>query len=154
MLNVGDEAPDFLGTDCQGRAVQLSGYRGRRVVLFFYPKTFTIMCTAEARAFRDNHDLVRELGAELIGVSTDSTETQCEFAAQEEIQFALLGDESREISTKYDVVWPGLNRDRRMTFIIGPEGRIEEIIRHEMRVWRHLDDVLSHLRKAPPVPNA
>lgn len=147
MLKMGDEAPDFVGADCRGEPVRLSAYRGRRVVLFFYPKTFTIMCTAEARAFRDNHELVKALGAELIGVSTDSTAVQCEFAAQEDIQFPLLGDESREISTKYEVVWPGLNRDRRMTFIVGPEGKIEEIIRHEMRVWRHLDDVLAHLKK-------
>src|SRR5689334_16863747 len=69
MLNVGDKAPDFEATDCQGRKVSLATLRGRPVVLFFFPKAFTIGCTIEIRAFRDNYGRIRELGAELVGVS-------------------------------------------------------------------------------------
>ncbi|WP_426750595.1 peroxiredoxin [Myxococcus sp. Y35] len=153
MPSVGDIAPDFTATDCQGAPVRLSALRGRRVVLFFFPKAFTLGCTIENRAFRDNHELLRGLGAELVGVSVDTQRTQCEFAKEEGIHFALLGDSDRTISRAYDALWPVLNVDRRITFIIGPDGRIEEIIRHEVRVYRHLDDVLRYLR-AHPLPDA
>jgi peroxiredoxin Q/BCP len=151
MPAVGDTAPDFTATDCHGASVRLSSLRGRRVVLFFYPKAFTVGCTIENRAFRDNHQLLASLGAELVGVSVDTQRVQCDFARQEDIHFALLGDEDRSISRAYDVLWPVLNVDRRVTFIIGPDGRIEHIIRHEVRVYRHLDDVLRYLR-AHPLP--
>lgn len=149
MLDVGQQAPDFTGTDCQGRAFSLSALRGRRVVLFFFPKAFTIACTEETRHFRDNHEHLRALGAELVGVSVDTVKTQCEFAEKEDIHFALLGDEARTISRAYDVLWPVLNVDRRVTYIIGPEGRIEAVIRHEVRVYKHMDDVLRYLREHP-----
>jgi len=152
MPAVGDSAPDFTATDCRGETLRLSSLRGRRVVLFFFPKAFTVGCTIENRAFRDNHELVKSLGAELIGVSVDTQRMQCEFAEKEDIRFSLLGDENRDISRAYDVLWPVLNVDRRVTFIIGPDGRIEHIIRHEVRVYRHLDDVLRYLR-ATPLPS-
>lgn len=153
MIQVGDAAPDFTATDCQGRAVSLASLRGRRVVLFFFPKAFTIGCTIEIRAFRDNQARIQELGAELVGVSVDSVRTQCAFAAQESIDFALIGDEQRSISTSYDVIWPVLNVDRRVTFLIDPAGKVESIIRHEVRVYRHLDDVLKYLQ-AHPLPSS
>jgi len=149
MIQVGDPAPGFTATDCQGQALSLASLRGRRVVLFFFPRAFTIGCTIETRAFRDNHALIQKLGAELVGVSVDSVRTQCAFAEQENIHFALLGDEERRISTAYDVLWPVLNVDRRVTFIIGPTGKVESIIRHEIRVYRHLDDVLRYLQEHP-----
>ena len=149
MLDVGNSAPDFTGTDCQGRAFSLSAMRGRRVVLFFFPKAFTIGCTEETRHFRDNHERIRELGAELVGVSVDTVKTQCAFAEQENIQFPLLGDEERTISTAYDVLWPVLKVDRRVTYIIDPSGLVEAVIRHEVRVYRHLDDVLHYLTDHP-----
>lgn len=152
MLDVGDAAPDFTGTDCQGSPFSLSALRGRRVVLFFFPKAFTLACTEETRHFRDNREQLRELGAELVGVSVDTVETQCAFAAKENIQFPLLGDVSRAISRAYDVLWPMLNVDRRVTYIIDPAGRIEAVIRHEVRVYRHMDDVLRYLREHPLPP--
>ena len=150
MLKVGDLAPDFTGTDCQGRTFSLCALRGRRVVLFFFPKAFTIGCTLETRHFRDNHAHLQSLGAELVGVSVDSVRTQCAFAAQEDIHFSLLGDERRAISQAYGVLWPVLNVDRRVTYIIDPRGRVESVIRHEVRVYRHLEDVLSYLKEHPP----
>ncbi|HEX8701711.1 MAG TPA: peroxiredoxin [Myxococcaceae bacterium] len=149
MIQVGDRAPDFTATDCQGRSVSLSSLRGRRVVLFFFPKAFTPGCTIETRAFRDNHGEIQSLGAELVGVSVDSVRTQCAFATKEDIHFALLGDEDRRISSRYEVLWPVLNVDRRVTFIIDPAGVVESVIRHEIRVYRHLDDVLRYLREHP-----
>jgi len=149
MLDVGDSAPDFAGTDCQGRAFSLSAMRGKRLVLFFFPKAFTLGCTEETRHFRDNHERLRALGAELVGVSVDTVRTQCAFAEKEDIHFPLLGDEQRTISKAYDVLWPVLNVDRRVTYIIDPQGRIETVIRHEVRVYKHLDDVLRYLTEHP-----
>jgi peroxiredoxin Q/BCP len=145
MLKVGDAAPDFEAPDCQGRLVRLSNLRGKRVVLFFFPKAFTQGCTEEVGHFRDNQHRIQSLGAELVGVSVDKPERQCDFAKQENIEFSLIGDESRVVSTAYGVLWPILRVDRRVTFIIGPSGVVEAVIKHETRVSRHLDDVLAHL---------
>ena len=149
MLKIGEQAPEFTAVDCQGRTVRLSDFRGRRTVLFFFPKAFTLGCTIENRAFRDNHALIRSLGAELIGVSVDTVKRQCEFAEKENIRFTLLGDESKEIGRAYGVLWPVLDVDRRVTFILDPDGRVEQVINHEIRVYRHLDDVLAWLRNHP-----
>jgi thioredoxin-dependent peroxiredoxin len=149
MLDVGEKAPEIDATDCQGRQVRLSELRGRRVVLFFFPKAFTVGCTVENRAFRDNHALIRSLGAELVGVSVDSVKRQCEFAEKESLQFPLVGDASKEIGRAYGVLWPVVQIDRRVTFIIDPAGVVENVIKHEVRVTRHLDDVLEWLREHP-----
>jgi peroxiredoxin Q/BCP len=146
MLKVGSQAPDFEATDCTGRSVRLSDFRGRRVVLFFFPKAFTSGCTAEVRHFRDHQARIRELGAELIGVSVDSLETQCAFAKQEQVEFPMLGDSDRKLSGLFGVLWPLVRRDRRVTFVIGPEGAVEQVIQHEVRVFQHLDDVLAALQ--------
>lgn len=133
--------------------MSLSALRGRKVVLFFFPRVFTPGCTLENRYFRDHYGEVSQLGAELVGVSVDPAARSCEFAAQERIQFSLLSDVDRAISRAYGVLWPVLNVDRRMTFILDREARIERIIHHEVRVYRHLDDVLEHLRNtAGPAP--
>ncbi|MBN8466521.1 peroxiredoxin [Corallococcus exiguus] len=153
MIAVGELAPDFAATDCHGQTVRLSELRGRRVVLFFFPRAFTVGCTIENRAFRDNHERIRELGAELVGVSVDTLTTQCDFAEQEGIHFALLGDDERRISRAWGVLWPVLNIDRRVTFIVGADGLVEHVIHHEVRVYRHLDDVLKYLQ-AHPTPGS
>ena len=148
MLQPGDQAPDFQAYDCKGRPVSLSAFRGRRVVLFFFPRAFTPNCTIEIRHFRDNQARIESKNAVLIGVSVDKPETQCRFAEAESIDFHLIGDQDRAISEKYGVVWPVLRIDRRATFIIDAEGRIEKVINHELQVWKHLDDVLAQLEGA------
>lgn len=150
MLAIGDTAPDFESTDCQGRPFRLSDFKGKRsVVLFFFPRAFTPACTLEIRHFRDNQSRIESHNAVLVGVSVDRFERQCEFAKSENIDFHLLGDESRAISEKYGVVWPVLKIDRRVTFVIGPDGVIADVIHHEVQVYKHLDDVLSRLEGAP-----
>lgn len=146
MVNAGDMAPDFSATDCAGRAFKLSDYRGKhKVVLFFFPKAFTPACTIEIRAFRDNQKLIESKGGVLVGVSVDNHARQCDFAKTEHIDFHLIGDESREISEKYGVVWPVLKVDRRATFLIDTQGKVEEVLHHEVQVYKHLDDVLEKL---------
>ncbi|MBS1150642.1 MAG: Thiol peroxidase, Bcp-type [Myxococcaceae bacterium] len=145
MLKSGDVAPDFAAVDCQGRPVKLSDLRGKKVVLFFFPKAFTPICTIEIRNFRDHQAAIEARNATLIGVSLDKPARQCEFAKSEQIDFALIGDESRAISESYGVVWPLVRRDRRATFLIDEQGRIEAVINDEVKVYRHLDDVLAKL---------
>jgi peroxiredoxin Q/BCP len=150
MIAVGDKAPDFHAQDCRGREISLAGLRGRPVVFFFFPKAFTVACTLEVRAFQDNHARIRELGAELVGVSVDSAQRQCEFAEAERVDFTLVSDESRAISKLYGVLWPVLNVDRRVTFILDEEGTVEHVIRHEVKVYLHLDDCIAYLEKRQP----
>jgi peroxiredoxin Q/BCP len=149
MLQKGDIAPDFDAIDCRGERVTLSQFKGqKRVVLFFFPRAFTPACTLEVRNFRDNHERITGLNAELIGVSVDRAEKNCKFAEAEGLQFTLIGDEHRILSEKYGVVWPVLRIDRRATFVITEEGVIDEVIHHEVQVYRHLEDVLERLGAA------
>ena len=152
MLGVGDTAPDFEARDCQGRTVRPADFRGRRLVLFFFPKAFTAGCTEEIRHFRDNQARIRALGAELVGVSVDRPDVQCEFARSENIEYPLLGDSERTISEKFGVLWPLVRINRRVTFLVGPDGHIEEVIQHERQVWRHLDDVIAALERRVGAP--
>jgi thioredoxin-dependent peroxiredoxin len=146
MVSVGELAPDFEAVDCSGRTVRLSDFRGqRKVVLFFFPRAFTPACTLEVRNFRDNYSRITALNAELIGVSVDKSERNCRFARAENLQFTLIGDESKDISERYGVMWPVLKIDRRATFVIDEQGQVEDVIHHEIQVYRHLEDVLERL---------
>lgn len=154
MVSVGDIAPDFDTTDCRGERLQLSSFRGqRKVVLFFFPKAFSPACTLEVRNFRDNYQRITQLDAELIGVSVDKAERNCRFATEEGLQFRLIGDESRAISGLYGVMWPVLRIDRRATFVIGLDGKVEDVFHHEVQVYRHLEDVLDRLAAAKGAPH-
>lgn len=153
MVSVGDIAPDFDTVDCRGERLQLSSFRGqRKVVLFFFPKAFSPACTLEVRNFRDNYQRITQLDAELIGVSVDKAERNCRFATEEGLQFRLIGDESRAISGLYGVMWPVLRIDRRATFVIGLDGKVEDVFHHEVQVYRHLEDVLDRLAAAKGAP--
>jgi thioredoxin-dependent peroxiredoxin len=154
MLKPGDAAFEFVATDCRNQSVTLRQFRGRRVVLFFFPKAFSPACTLEIRYFKGRYEDIVAHDAELIGVSVDKRDENCRFALKEDLQFRLLGDEERHISRGYGVLWPLLNVDRRATFVIGPDGVIEDVFHHEVRVGKHLDDVLQRLRLARSVPLA
>jgi len=124
MLKVGDTAPDFDTVDCRGERVRLSDFKGKKVVLFFFPRAFTVACTLEVQNFRDNYERITSFNAELIGVSVDKAERNCKFAETEKLQFRLIGDEQRVLSELYGVVWPVLKIDRRATFVIDGQGVI------------------------------
>ncbi len=154
MLRAGDQAPDFTATTSNGKQLTLSALRGRRVVLFFFPKAFTTGCTIETRRFRDHYSEIAALGAEVIGVSVDKEQTQCDFANKEGVPFPMIGDASREINRRYDVLWPLLSVSQRVTYVIGPDGRIELVLHHELLVHKHLDEVRRHLQSQPKTPTA
>jgi peroxiredoxin Q/BCP len=146
VLKVGDIAPDFTATATSGKTVKLSELRGKRVVMFFFPKAMTTGCTIETRLFRDHYTEMAALGAEVIGVSVDSNDKQCEFATREGVPFPMIGDSKKSIGKSFDVMWPLLGVTQRVTYVIGPEGRVEAVFHHELMVGRHLEDVKRHLQ--------
>lgn len=150
MLSVGDVAPDFTADASDGRRLSLSELRGSVVVLYFFPRAFTPICTRETARFRDQHADFSALGACIVGVSPDPLETQCEFGSRQGVQFPLLADPERSIATAYGVLWPLLPRVRRVTFVISEAGRVELVASNELQVSKHVDAVLEHLRRRTP----
>lgn len=147
---VGDPAPDFEAQTQSGETVRLRDYAGQYLVLYFYPKAFTPGCTKQTLRFRDNYPDLKELGAEVLGVSLDDPETQCDFGRQYDVTFPLVADDNKQLSRKYGVVRKLLPVDKRVTFVIDPEGKIAAQFHHEFQVNKHLDDVVKFLRQAQP----
>ena len=147
MLAVGAKAPDFRAAATDGRELALSSLAGAPVVLYFFPRAFTPICTVETARFRDNFPELSALGAHVLGVSPDPIETQCDFGRQQRVQFPLIADPDRRISSSFGVLWPLLPRVRRVTFVLSEAQRVELVLSHELQVSRHLDGVLNHLRK-------
>jgi thioredoxin-dependent peroxiredoxin len=126
MLAVGDTAPDFAVPQPDGSTRSLSDYRGRAVILFFFPKANTGGCTLETRGFVERYDAFQSAGFEVVGVSIDTPETQGRFAAKCGSRFPIVGDPHKEITGAYGVlgIW---GVAKRVTFLIDGEGRIREM---------------------------
>ncbi|SRR6266542_3468836 len=156
MLKVGDRAPDFTAKTTAGDDVSLSRLRGRPVVIYFFPKAFTMGCTIETRQFRDNYADLRGLGAEVIGISADKFDAQCRFATDNKAPFPLVGDEDKRICEAYGILWPLIKIPQRITFVIDEDGVVQAVFHHEVQISRHLDDVRAFLAKwrAPTPPTA
>ncbi len=147
VLKVGDLAPPFEATDCRGAPISLGEFAGKKkVVLFFFPRAFTVRCVEEVRNFRDHYERIVAAGAELIGVSTDKSERNCQFKEEEQLQFRLIGDDAHVLSNQYGVVWPSKGFNRRATFVIDEQGVIAQLIHHEVAVDAHLSGVLEALK--------
>jgi thioredoxin-dependent peroxiredoxin len=147
MLGAGDVAPAFRARTTTNEEVSLASYRGKWLVLYFYPRAFTPGCTRETIAFRDHQEEIRSLGAEIVGVSRDTHTLQCEFAERHRLRFPLIADHDGVISRAYDAVHPLFGRGRRVTYVIDPEGRIARRIAHEVRIHLHLEEVVDFLRQ-------
>jgi peroxiredoxin Q/BCP len=133
-LNVGDKAPDFTINDQDGNVVKLSDLRGRKVILYFYPKDMTPGCTAESCNLRDNYKLMQKQGYEVLGVSTDSEKSHQKFIAKEKLPFRLLADTNKVMHDAYGT-WVEKSMygrtymgTARKTFVIDENGIIAEII--------------------------
>ena len=130
MIDEGQPAPDVQLRDDAGRDVRLSDYRGRRVVLYFYPKDDTPGCTTEALEFRDAYDRFREQGVEVIGVSPDDVASHRRFKAKYELPFTLLADPEHVAAEAFGVWKERKNYGRtymgveRSTFVIDEDGRV------------------------------
>ena len=150
VLEVGQKAPPFTLLDDNGKKVSLSDFKGKKVVLYFYPKDDTPGCTREACAFRDGLEDLRESGAVVLGVSADSVESHKKFATKYDLNFPLLSDSDKKTLQAYGV-WKekslygrkfmGIERT---TYVIDEEGRIAHIF-SKVQVDSHLEDVLGEL---------
>lgn len=149
-LKEGDPAPPFSALTQQGQRVALSDFRGKPVVLYFYPRDHTPGCTREACAFRDAFDRLRQLGAVVLGVSVDGVESHRRFAQKHALPFLLLADTERRIVRAYGVwgtktfMGRKFQGTHRVTFLIGPDGRIRKIWR-QVKPDTHAAEVLAAL---------
>ena len=150
MLNVGDNAPDFTLSDQFGEIHKLSDYRGKKVVLYFYPKDDTPGCTKEACSFRDNFQEYRKRKMVVLGVSKDSTKSHVKFSEKYSLPFTLLSDDDTVVSQAYGVwglkkfmgkEYYGINR---MTFIIDEDGKILRIY-EKVKPENHAEEILADI---------
>jgi len=150
-LRPGDTAPRFTLPDGTGKAVSLGDFRGKSVVLYFYPRDSTPGCTTEACDFRDNLSRVKRLGAVVLGVSADSVKSHAKFSAAHDLTFPLLSDESRTVCEAYGVWQQKSFMGRkfmgivRSTFIIDGGGKIVKVF-SPVKVAGHVDEVLNVLK--------
>ena len=144
----GSIAPEFILTDQQGKTHRLGDYTGRWLVLYFYPRDDTPICTQEACRFRDDIGLLGDLGAAVVGVSMDDTRSHAEFAGKYRLPFPLLSDPDGRTAADYDSLLNlGLVKfARRHTFIIGPDGRIAARF-DKVDPAVHVQEVANALRK-------
>lgn len=147
-LKEGDNAPDFTGTDQDGKTVSLKDFKGKKVVLYFYPKDDTPGCTAEACNLRDNHSALKKKGYAIIGVSADSVKSHKKFEQKFSLPFPLLADTDRKIIDAYSVWGKKKFFGRefmgivRTTFIIDEKGKIEKVIK-DVDTEGHTEQVLA-----------
>ncbi len=147
-LKIGDKAPDFLGVDQEGTSHHLADYKGKKLVVFFYPKANTPGCTAEACDLRDHYAEFKSNNYALLGVSADNAKAQSNFKNKYEFPFPLIADEDKTVIQSFGVWGPkkfmGREYDgiHRTTFIIDEEGNIAQII-SEVKTKVHSSQILG-----------
>lgn len=152
-LKPGDVAPDFDLPSDSGQRVRLRDLRGKRVVLYFYPKDDTPGCTAEACSFRDAWSEIQERGVVVLGVSKDSPRSHTRFKEKYSLPFTLLSDQDHAVADAYGVWGPKKFMGReyegmdRATFLIGPDGRIEAVW-PKVKPEGHAQEVLAALERS------
>lgn len=133
-MNIGDKAPEVLGINEKGEEIRLSNYKGKKLVLYFYPKDSTSGCTAQACNLRDNYDALRQAGYEVVGVSVDSEKSHQKFIEKNSLPFTLIADTDKKLVEQFGVWGEKSMYGRkymgtfRTTFIINEEGIVERII--------------------------
>jgi len=149
-VEIGKKAPAFTLESHEGKKVKLSEFKGKRVVLYFYPKDMTSGCTLEAEAFRDVLPQIEKLGAVVLGVSPDSVESHCKFIQKNGLNFTLLADPDHKAAEAYGV-WVEKNMYgkkymgiQRATFLVDEDGRIAKIW-PKVKPKGHAQDVLDAL---------
>jgi peroxiredoxin Q/BCP len=154
MLEPGVKAPSFALQDQTGAVVKLEDLRGKRVVLYFYPKDMTSGCTQEACDLRDRHATILEAGAVVLGVSPDAVARHVKFIAKENLPFSLLADPDHAVCERYGVWVEKTLYGRkymgvaRTTFLIDEEGKIAQAW-HGVKVPGHADAIVAALSGAP-----
>ncbi len=146
-LKEGDRAPDFSLQAQDGKEMSLHGLLGKNVVVYFYPKDFTRGCTTEAKTFSESYDKLLEMGAEVIGISSDSTESHRGFAEECGVRFPLVSDTDGRVRDLYGVrsshgLFPG-----RVTFVIDREGIVRRIFSSQLNPKKHVEEAMETLRE-------
>ncbi len=150
MLRKGEKAPDFELKDQDGKIHRLSDYRGKKLVVYFYPKDSTPGCTKEACSFRDEHSEIRKKGAEVVGISADSEKSHKSFAKKQSLLFTLLSDPGKKTIKEfgawgkkalYGKLFEGIIRS---TFIIDEKGFVQKAF-PKVKVDGHVEEVLEAL---------
>ncbi|WP_335975776.1 thioredoxin-dependent thiol peroxidase [Gaetbulibacter jejuensis] len=147
-LKAGDKAPDFTAKDEQGNTVSLSDYKGKKLVIFFYPKANTPTCTVEACNLRDNYSELTDKGYEILGVSADTEKRQTNFKNKFSFPYPLLADVDKEVINAFGVWGPKKFMGRtfdgihRVTFVINEDGIIEKVI-DKVKAKIHSEQILE-----------
>ncbi|MFD2573056.1 thioredoxin-dependent thiol peroxidase [Spirosoma soli] len=147
-LSIGDPAPDFTSTDQNGQPIKLSDYRGKKVVLYFYPKDDTPGCTAQACSLRDNYADLRAAGYEVLGVSVDNQTAHQKFIGKYDLPFTLVADTNNQVVEAYGVWQEKAMYGRkfmgivRTTFVIDENGIITDIIT-KVDTKNHAEQILK-----------
>lgn len=149
-MQVGDKAPEILGRNQHGEEIKLSDFKGKKVVLYFYPKDNTSGCTAQACSLRDGYEELQNAGYEVIGVSKDSAKSHQGFIAKQDLPFQLIADTDTSLNQQFGVWVEKKMYGRaymgtaRTTFVIDEEGIIEKIIGpQEVNTKDHANQILN-----------
>lgn len=149
-MNIGDKAPEILGKDEQGREIRLSDYRGRKLVLYFYPKDNTSGCTAEACSLKDSYADLKDAGYEVVGVSKDSAASHVKFKEKYELPFPLIADVDKNLMESMGAWGEKIMYGKktlgtiRTTFIINEKGIIEKIyVGKQINTKEHAKQILN-----------
>lgn len=149
-MKIGDKVPEILGVNEDGKTVKISDYKGRKVVLYFYPKDNTPGCTAEACSLRDNYGSLKEQGYEVVGVSADSQTSHQRFKEKQQLPFTLISDADKTLIEQMGCWGEKKMCGRtsmgilRTTFIVDEEGKIERIFSpKEIKTKIHAEQILG-----------
>lgn len=154
-MNIGEKAPDVLGTNQNGEEIRLADYKGKKIVLYFYPKDNTSGCTAEACSLRDCYADLQAAGCEVIGVSIDSQASHRKFIEKQALPFSLIADTDRKLVQQMGVWGEKSMYGRkymgtfRTTFILNADGVVERVfLPKEIKTKTHGDQVLAAVSEA------
>ncbi|MGD8731374.1 MAG: thioredoxin-dependent thiol peroxidase [Anaerolineales bacterium] len=151
LPEVGTSAPEFESLDDGGEPIKLSDYRGKEVILYFYPRADTPGCTKEACAFRDDYSAYEEADVVILGVSPDTVKKQANFKKKWDLPFPLIADEDHSIAAAYGVWGPKKFMGReyegvhRTTFIIDKKGKIKQVFEN-VKPAEHSEEILAAIR--------
>ena len=149
-VKVGDKAPDFVLPRQDGAQVSLRDFLGKQnIVLYFYPKDFTMGCTAETKAFGASFEELKRLGAEVLGVSSDSTQSHHEFADSCGATFPLLSDEGGKVRGLYGATGSLGLVPGRVTYVIDKQGVVRHVFSSQLNPKKHVDEALQALKALP-----
>ena len=150
MMNIGDKIPEILGKDQNGNEIKATDYKGKKLVLYFYPKDNTSGCTAEACSLRDGYSELRKAGYEVLGVSVDDEKSHKKFIDKNDLPFNLIADTDKELVDKFGVWGEKSMYGRkymgtfRTTFLVNEEGVIEKIMSpKEIKTGDHANQILK-----------